>query len=366
LGGDKKVLNVLIVDDMDIVRREIKRLKVWGESTGFVIAEEASNGQAALEILENSSIDLVITDIKMPKVDGLELLEKIMEKNLCPCVVLLSDYTDFTYARQGIILGAFDYMSKPVCEEEFEKLLHRAKKHITAKSREKERLKALQKNLEEIVEVYFSDAEVRQVVHLMEHGDMEYIEALSRMMDRIENHLDHEFLKIERALRNVFREIVKTILENKKWLEKFIDPKEMKDINFLNCKEIDDLRKAFMDRIKTIFDILDKLYCTKTYNDTIVQICDCVLENSEDELSLTYIAEKLYMNKNYISEVFKQKTGMSITQYLTRIKMERAKVLIADGKLKIYEISDMLGYKDVEYFSKVFKKYTGMSPTQFR
>ncbi|MBM7685459.1 response regulator [Defluviitalea raffinosedens] len=359
------MLNVLIVDDMDIVRREIKRLRVWGESTGFVILEEASNGQEALEILEQKSMDLVITDIKMPKINGLELLEKIMEKDLCPCVVLLSDYTDFTYTRQGIILGAFDYMSKPVCEEEFKKLLHRAKKHIIVKSREKEKLKNLRKNLEEIVEVFFSDTEVKQIAHLIEHGDMEYIEALSRMLDRIEVHLDFEFLKIERALRKVFRAILDNIIENKKWLEKFIHSKEIDGIDFLNCKDIRELREAFMDKIKSIFDLLDQLYCTKTYNDTIVQICDCVLKNSEDKLSLTFIAEKLYMHKNYISEVFKQKTGMSIKQYLTRIKMERAKVLIAEGRLKIYEISDMLGYKDVEYFSKIFKKYTGMTPSQF-
>lgn len=360
------MLKVLIVDDMDIVRREIKRLKVWGESTGFIISDEASNGQAALEILGKKPVDLVITDIKMPKVDGLELLQKIMEKDLCPCVVLLSDYTDFTYARQGIILGAFDYMSKPVCEEEFEKLLHRAKEHIITKSKEKERLKLLEKNLEEKVEAFFSDAEVKHIAKLMEQGDIEYIEALSRMIDRIEVHLNHEFLKLESVLRNVFHEIIKNILEHKKWLEKFIESKEINDINFMNCEDIGELREEFMDKIKRIFDLLDKIYWAKTDNDIISQICDCVLENFEDRLSLTYIAEKLYLHKNYISEVFKQKTGISITQYLTTIKMERAKVLIAEGRLKIYQISDQLGYRDVEYFSKVFKKYTGMSPTQFR
>ncbi|HHW66231.1 MAG TPA: response regulator [Epulopiscium sp.] len=360
------MLNVLIVDDMDIVRREIKRLKVWGESTGFVIAEEASNGEAALEILEKKRMDLVITDIKMPKVDGLEVLEKIMERDLCSCVVLLSDYTDFTYARQGIILGAFDYMSKPVCEEEFEKVLHRAKKYITQKNREKEKMDTLRKNLEEMVETFFSDAEVKHISNLIEEGNMEYAEALSRMLDRIEAGLDYELSKIESVLRNVFHEIIKNILENKKWLEKFMEPKEINDIHFFSCKDLNKLREAFMSKVKKIFDLLDKLYWPHIDHDIISQICDCALEHSDGRLSLTYIADKFYMHKNYISEVFKQKTGISITQYFTRIKMERAKVLIADGRLKVYEISDMLGYKDVEYFSKVFKKYTGVSPTQFR
>jgi two-component system response regulator YesN len=101
-------------------------------------------------------------------------------------------------------------------------------------------------------------------------------------------------------------------------------------------------------------------------NDIVNQVCSCVLENIDGGLSLKTISEQLYINKSHISEVFKQKTGMQFIEYLTAVKMERAKKVITDSKLKTYEIADMLGFKDIEYFSKLFKKYIGCSPTEYR
>lgn len=360
------MLKVLIVDDMDIIRREIKRLKIWGEETGFTIAAEAVNGQAALQILEAQPIDLVITDIKMPKVDGLELLERIAEKKLCLCVVLLSDYTDFTYARQGLILGAFDYMAKPVKEEEFVKLLQRAKVFINKKNRERERLKNLEQNLGEKVEVFFPKTDTNLLIELIGDGDARSLEVAKRMVDSIDANVGHNLFKTESVLKNVLFEIAEALLENKKWIEEFIDLEEFKSAIFDHCQDIRAVGKAFISRIETICLLMCRLQFGKRENDIVSQVIDCVLSQSEGELSLKIIAEKLFMNKTYVSETFKQKTGLSLVEYLTRVKMEKAKKLIKGSGLKTYEIGDKLGYKDIEYFSKLFKKYTGMSPTEFR
>lgn len=145
------MLQIMIVDDVNIARRELRRLKLWGEKTGFVISEEASNGYEALEKLRKSNIDLVITDIRMPKVDGIELLKGIVQEKLCPCVVILSDHSEFMYARQGLVLGAFDYILKPVDEEELDKLLQRARDFILGKRLEEQRIKQLEKKLVEKV-----------------------------------------------------------------------------------------------------------------------------------------------------------------------------------------------------------------------
>ena len=142
------MFNVLLVDDMDIVRLELKRLSLWGEKSGFVIAGEARNGHEALLTLEKNKFDMVITDIRMPKIDGIELLKNIVEKSMCHCVVLLSDFSEFSYARQGIILGAFDYMSKPICETEVEKMLERAKQFIEQRQQDAEHVRALEQALE--------------------------------------------------------------------------------------------------------------------------------------------------------------------------------------------------------------------------
>jgi two-component system response regulator YesN len=103
---------VMLVEDSEVMLKEIRRLKCWRDAPDFVVSYEARNGCEALQQLTGTLIDLVITDIRMPKVNGLELLQKIKERELAKAVVILSEYREFNYARQGMVLGAFDYLSE--------------------------------------------------------------------------------------------------------------------------------------------------------------------------------------------------------------------------------------------------------------
>ena len=85
-----------------------------------------------LEKLEKGDTDLFITDIRMPFVDGMELLKVIHEKQLCPCTILFSEYSDFEYARAGIVNGAFDYLLKSADESQLSDALDRAYSYLSA------------------------------------------------------------------------------------------------------------------------------------------------------------------------------------------------------------------------------------------
>jgi two-component system, response regulator YesN len=137
-NGGIILYNLLLVDDTDILRHDVKRLDVWGETSGFQITGEADNGEAAVELLKSGRFDLIITDIKMPVMDGIELLEAVKSDGLCPCVVFLSEYSDFSFAKKGIILGAFDYLVKPVNREELLSMLGRVSAFLDAAFRERE------------------------------------------------------------------------------------------------------------------------------------------------------------------------------------------------------------------------------------
>ncbi|WP_162341759.1 response regulator transcription factor [Paenibacillus paridis] len=89
-----------------------------------------------------------------------------------------------------------------------------------------------------------------------------------------------------------------------------------------------------------------------------------VHENYEKELTLTDIANEIGMSRSYLSHIFKKTTDDTFNTYLTKVRMEKAKALIVEGKLLIYEVADRVGYKNVPYFSTLFKKHTGMNPTQ--
>jgi two-component system response regulator YesN len=356
----------MIVDDMDIVRRELKRLKIWGDSTGFEIIQEAHNGQEALELIKTSPVDLVVTDIKMPKINGIELLETIVSKSLCTCVVLLSDFSDFNYARQGIILGAFDFLPKPVNEQELICLLQRAKEYLDQDKKEKERIRKLEDLLSEKQELLISTDEIAKLIELIQAGDRKAYAFMEHMINRIGENANHDVTKFESAIIDWIQVIISELKKTNPLLEQFIDIHEIKEAVIYQCNEYSELEKLFIERIKNLLFIVNLLnYCVLDKG-IIKQVCRYVILNIENDISLANVADSLYMNKSYISEVLKQKIGVSFTEYVTYVKMARAKVLILRENLKTYEIADKLGYKDTEYFSKVFKRNTGLTPTDFR
>lgn len=357
------MLKVLLVDDMDIIRRQVKRLKLWGENSGFIISAEARNGHEALAKLADSPVDLVITDIKMPKIDGLELLAKIMNDKLCPCVVLMSDYSDFDYVRQGLILGAFDYMKKPIDEREFNKVLLRAKDVIMDRKREQERL---HENLGEQAEEFLYETGIRQISELIGDEEKKVMDVASDTADKIGKVLCYDLIKVESVFNNTLSEIVKAVFENYKWLARFLDGSEINYIDFSQGKEFEAVKASFIHAVKSFNEYLNKLQNGLHKTDLIGQVSLYVLENIDEDISLKTVADGLFINKTYLSEAFKQKTGVSFIGYITMIKMERAQKLIREGNLKVYEISDRLGFKDVEYFSKLFKKHMGVTPSEYR
>ncbi|WP_165452600.1 helix-turn-helix transcriptional regulator [Paenibacillus thalictri] len=82
----------------------------------------------------------------------------------------------------------------------------------------------------------------------------------------------------------------------------------------------------------------------------------------DDELSLYLVAEKMYLSYSYLSRTFKETTGVSFSDFVLRLRMERAKALLAKGS-KVYDVAEQVGYKHVNYFSKLFQKYWGIKPS---
>lgn len=345
--------SVMIVDDMEIVRLQLKRLKVWGEASSFEITEEARNGHEAFLKLQTNAIDLVITDIRMPMVDGVELLENIMREKLVPCVVLLSEYSEFEYARKGLVLGAFDYLVKPVNIADITKLLERAKLFIIKKKEEEKKLKA-----------YDPLLDIKQVLTLFESG-----ESVENLSSSIFNKLiisENDKTRMLSLIERFTEEMLKVICDDMPWFIKFVDVNQLKNLSDYSLNSSADLRESYFSFIRNLEAKIFYLYFGKSYGSLINKISKFVLQNVESEISLTIISQNLHMNKNYMGEIFKKKTGISFLDYMTRVKMERAKKLLRESEARSYEISDKLGYKDSEYFSKLFKKYSGVSPIEYR
>ena len=122
---------VLVVEDEELIRRGLVYTTDWLKMN-CIIAGEAADGEEGLQKILEEQPDIVITDIRMPGMSGLEMIEKAKDEGRQFCSVILSSYSEFEYARTSIRLGVFEYLLKPVEDDELSAVIERAVKHIAA------------------------------------------------------------------------------------------------------------------------------------------------------------------------------------------------------------------------------------------
>lgn len=132
---------ILIVEDDAALRFIYSKKKIWSDC-GFCIEDEASNGREALELIGRKKYDLILTDIQMSFIDGIELLRDVKEKGINSEVVLVSSYDEFEYARQGLVLGAADYILKPAEDNKLREMLLRVRERLGEKRKISAEVKA--------------------------------------------------------------------------------------------------------------------------------------------------------------------------------------------------------------------------------
>lgn len=355
------MFKAMIVDDMEVFRRDVRRMKLWGELSGFVLEAEAVDGQDALKKLEENPVDLIITDIRMPKKDGIELLRTVSEQKLCPVTVLLSDFTEYSYARQGFVHGAFDYLAKPVQEQELSLLLERIKKHLDDKLQQERQLQAL---LGIAGENSFIADDTKQITLFLQNGDPRTVDLFTNLMDKIVLHYNHDRLKIQLALQNTMHEMIDEVLKKHDWMDLFLDVEALRTADYYACKTHEDMVLLAMEVLNRLLSARNKFLCDSG-SQAVIQACEYTLRGIDESISVKILAEKLFLNKSYLSEIFKQHFGTTLLEYITMVKMERAKKLLQEGA-DPFQITEKLGYKDFEYFGRLFKQHTGIPMKDYK
>ena len=103
------------------------------------------------------------------------------------------------------------------------------------------------------------------------------------------------------------------------------------------------------------------------HHNLIQQAIDYITANfSNTELSLQNVAAQIHLSPTYLSNIFKKEQGINFSDFILELRMNKAKELLRDGTLKVYEVAQWVGYNNVHYFSSCFKKYTGISPMDFK
>ncbi len=237
---------ILLVDD----ERWVRKTLIWTIdqlNLPIQVVHECGNGLEALDWVKENDVDLILTDIRMPVMDGIQLVKEISALNKTLDVVVISVHDEFQFVQQALRSGVQDYLLKPIDEEE---------------------------------------------------------------------------------LRVCFE----------KWLEK---------------------RKGIGDNGDSVMD--DDLPAS-----TIEKVLEYISKTSISQVNLKDAANHVHMNPSYLSQLFKQQLNKKFVDYVTEIKIQEGKKLLANTTLRMSEIAERLGYADVAYFSNNFKKITGFSPSDYR
>lgn len=209
------MLNVLIVDDEPFIRQGLTVLIDW-EAEGFRIAGEAANGQEALSMLEKQHFDLIIADIQMPVMGGLELLKQTRERELSKArFVILSGYFEFEYAKDAIRYSCTDYILKPIKEQELLALLRKifidCEKSRVAEDHEKVRDRAmLERHFSSVIIGKFDDINLDYIrSHVFLDNRLRYINIeLDMSDDRIRSADEQTKRSMQRNLYDHLRRVM--------------------------------------------------------------------------------------------------------------------------------------------------------------
>ncbi len=335
------MFSILVADDLDPFRKQLcEKIRQIDNGT-FTVLEEASDGQEALDILRTKQVDILFTDIVMPGISGLQLLEIVKKERLCKCVILMSEYAEFEYARKGLVLGAFDFMVKPIEETMLEQLWCRV-------------------NTTLVEEEYG----LQEIVTCMKEQGAELDSILSECCRRYSGdgvNAIRYVIRIRSYLELVRQEIVKT----HPWLDYIVLHVKEIERYMLKTDDKSQIRKIACSYIKSIyFAILE--YLPKVKSEITIRTLQYVLNHPFEKVTLSKMADLNYVSNAYLSHLFKQEVGISFVSYMCRYKIDIIKRILLSSNQTIEEIAEQVGFEDYKYMGRVFKNRTGYSLSGYR
>ncbi|WP_310602674.1 response regulator transcription factor [Anaerosporobacter sp.] len=340
--------DILFVDDDEAIGFIVSNYGLWKESN-YRIRAMAGNGKQAIELLEKNEYDLVITDIRMPVMDGLDLIRYIRSKKKNICVMLASTYNDFEYVREGLRLGAIEYIEKPFTEEKLKKALEYATRFFEEQEqRIVEPFEIEYLITEEIKKECFNQILWEKTTKSVVISD--WLEGAKRTVNA-----SSEFMAslLTKLLQQVWEEIIK--------LYPWIGYLESMDIR-IAPKDYEKQYEIVMDECTACL----RKYQLKKPDQIVNQACEIIYAHCLEDNVMEQLIEEIELSKDYIGKLFRSSVGMTLNEYLTVIKMEEGKKFLKDTNMKVYEISEKLGYSTVDYFTRLFRNYTGSTPMQYK
>ncbi len=238
------MLRVMLVDDEPYILQGLQIIVDW-EREGYEIVALMTNGQEALEYLKNNTVDLIISDIQMPVMNGLELLEKINEEKISDArFVVLTGYDDFSYTQKAIRSNCHDYILKPVKKEELLSIIRNVSNLTLESHKQKENQEQMQDaflriNIISLIKGKYDESNIDFVnSHLQLTGGIRFID-IEVASDYIDSESDDYDLRLEqKQLYSVCREVLKDYANH--FIFDVSYSEDDYDIGFIYCENMAD------------------------------------------------------------------------------------------------------------------------------
>ena len=385
----------LFVDDERLIREGISNLIDWERITGQELTL-AENAKVALKYLEHEKYEIVISDIYMQDMNGIELAKCIKGKWPDVVVILLSAYEDFDYARKAIEAGVFKYLLKPVIPEELEDAVNEAISQVKINEETKKRIDHSQEVLEdyrrELKKNLWKDilsGNMRNEDEIFERFEkMNMSKNISPIYVVVyktddESMLYQNQVAIDKVVSSCFEGYIDTVFMDN-YIVILLKKENAKSVLYAFGDLVKEMFhfEVYMGEGKTVKDLstLHMSVESAKYNiqknrankkDEPTQIVLAAVEMIRKEIenvdfNINAIANALYLTPAYFSRVFKRKMGMTCIDFIKNYRINLAKELLQNTDLSIQQISEKTGYATVYYFSQQFKQVTGESPGSFR
>jgi two-component system response regulator YesN len=345
LNGVRFLYKILVVDDEPMIVKGLSKIIEKADNIPTVI-HTAEDGVQALELIRTMKPHFVFTDIRMPKMDGLELCQRIAEYYPKIKVIVVSGYGEFEYAKKCISCGVTDYILKPITKQAVHAaLIKLVEQHkLRTKSAVLTPLK-VEEWVGKMVEAIWL-LQLEQLEHVMLEWEKELYKYELNPIQLRELLLDFQImLEKELESRGYY-------IDKKTPAFNIEDGEEEPILVFNHC-----LRGTLL-LLKDVRKVKSK--------DMIEEAKKYIDDHLAEEVSLEEVAEILGLNPSYFSQYFKLKTNETFIKYRIKRRIEKAKKLLEIPHYRITDISFEIGYADHPHFTKTFKKHVGMSPSEYR